>query len=396
MPSRRNAHKQKNVSKTLAGIKVLDFTRILPGPFATMYLGDLGAEVLCVTERANSDAINGERPLIGGDFTIGIGAAAHNKKNIYLNLQHPEAVQAIYRLVATFDVVVEQFYPGVTKRLGLDYNTLKQYNPRLIYCSITGFEQDLSLVDHEGNDISYVAHSGLMGFFGSLEHDSILYIDMDSSSLQAVVGIVSALYHRRAAGIGQYIDISMRNNVISMMAATDAHYLVGYSKPTHKNRPLKYTKVYNFFETSDGGHIGVATLEPKFFNNLCTILNLPKMPEGTEYHERPDHIKGKLREMLKTKTIAAWREIFSKLDDCIEPVLTLSEALDDPQLNACFIFSEVPIAMVEDKVAKYIRRPAKTTEQPINFQHSGCSVDYYTYKVLDSLGYSKRQIKEMI
>ena len=208
----------------LTGLKVLDFSTLLPGPYATQMLADMGAEVLRVEAPGRYDMMRDVEPKING-ASCAHGSVNRNKRSLALDLKHPEAGNIIRKLLADYDIVVEQFRPGVMKRLGLDYDSLAATNPRLIYCSITGYGQTGPLKDRAGHDINYLSLAGLASFSGRKETGPVLsgtqIADVGGGSHHAVMGILAAVIQRHTTGKGQYIDISV-DKVQELLAAATA------------------------------------------------------------------------------------------------------------------------------------------------------------------------------
>ena len=203
----------------LSGLKILDFTTLLPGPYATMMLADLGAEVIKISGRGKYDLVVHWPPVIKGAEVTGAQAwLGRNKKNIFLNMKKPESVEAVKKLVMEYDVVVEQFRPGVMKRLGIGYDELKAVNPRLIYCAITGYGQTGPMSMAAGHDCNYMARSGILSAAGRKDAGPSLYnfqiADVAAGSNNAVIGILAAAFYREKTGKGQFVDIAMNDGVV--------------------------------------------------------------------------------------------------------------------------------------------------------------------------------------
>ena len=208
----------------LDGYKVLDFSTLLPGPYATMTLADLGAEVLKVSSKDKYDLVVNWPPVIEGAQVTGAQAwLGRGKKTIHLNLKKPAAVEAVRKLIMEYDIIVEQFRPGVMKKLGLSYEQLREINPRIIYCSITGYGQDGPLSLRAGHDINYIARSGIAASAGRKKGGPSLYnfqiADVAGGSMNAVTSILAAIIYRERTGKGQYIDVSMQDSIVPCRTA---------------------------------------------------------------------------------------------------------------------------------------------------------------------------------
>ena len=211
------------MSGPLKGLKILDFTTLLPGPFATMNLTDLGAEVLRVISGSRPDMAAFAPPFLAGtDISFTVPYMQRGKRSMTLNLKDPRAVQIVHQLVSDYDILIEQFRPGVMAKFGLDYESLKKINPAIIYCSITGYGQDSPLSGKAGHDINYLARSGLMSYSGKKDSGPSLMgmqiADVASGSYNSIIGILASVVCRNETGKGQYIDISMTDGAIAFNA----------------------------------------------------------------------------------------------------------------------------------------------------------------------------------
>lgn len=385
----------------LTGVKILDFTTLLPGPYATMTLADLGAEVLKISSKDRYDLVTHWPPQIDGTDTSAAAAwLGRGKKTMYLNLKKERSIEAVKKLIMEYDVVFEQFRPGVMKKLGLDYETLKEINPALIYCSLTGYGQTGPLANRAGHDINYLARSGLMASAGRTDTGPVLYdmqiADVASGSMNSVVAILAALYYRTQTGKGQYLDISMLDGVAAFHGMDGASFLAGAAAPARESQMLNGGGIYDFYQTSDGDYMSVGSLEPKFFANLCHGLGHPEWADGKLLKTDPQLIKETFRREFRQKTRAEWTEIFSSLDACVEPVLTLEEAQRDSHLQARQMWPEVPLPQKPNATVTQMGCPIKMSESAPNYRHAGYPEGWHTDEILSALGYSKQEIEDMI
>ncbi|HQJ08962.1 MAG TPA: CaiB/BaiF CoA-transferase family protein, partial [Deltaproteobacteria bacterium] len=266
----------------LEGIKVLDFTTLLPGPFATMMLSDLGAEVLRVESHTRVDMARLAPPFIDKDQKVSCMHAMlnRNKKSIALDLKQPEGITIIERLIRErgFTVIVEQFRPGAMDRLGLSYERLSGMEPGLIYCSITGYGQTGPLRDRAGHDINYLSVAGVMSYSGKgctgPCQMGIQVADVGSGSNNAVIGILAAVIHRTKTGKGQHIDVSMTDGMFPHHVVSGIRALVGETDPGLETEMLNGASLYGFFETSDGKYLSFGGLEPQFLSAFLKTLGL--------------------------------------------------------------------------------------------------------------------------
>lgn len=385
----------------LEGLKILDFSTLLPGPYATMMLADLGAEVLKVSGKNKYDLVVHWPPVLEGTQTTAAAAwLGRNKKTIWLDLKKPQAVQAVKKLIQEYDIVVEQFRPGVMKKLGLDYETLRQENPKLIYCSLTGYGQTGPQKDRAGHDINYLSRSGVMASAGRKETGPVLtnmqIADMAVGSMNTVVGILAAVHHRDRTGEGQYVDISMLDGMAAFNSMDGACFLAGAAEPQREGQMLNGGGIYDFYETADGEYMSVGSLEPKFFAQLCQVLGFPEWADGTILHTDAGKVKQAFRERFGQKTREEWTTEFAQVDACVEPVLSLQEATQDEQLRARGMVPQVPLPQNPEQTVQQIGCPIHLSACPAKYRHAGWPEGWHTQEVLSQLGYTENEIADMV
>lgn len=383
----------------LDGLKVLDLTTLLPGPYATTMLGDLGAEILKVSAPGKYDQVLGFKPVIEEDgLTATTAWLGRNKKTILLNLKKEKAVKAVKKLILEYDILVEQFRPGVMKKLGLDYETLKAVNPALIYCSITGYGQSGPLKDRAGHDINYISRSGWMASSGRKEQGPVLYnvqiADVMCGSMNSVIGILAAVHYRNRTGRGQFVDVSMLDGVIPLNTMDGTAFLAGESAPEREGNYLNGGIFYDFYETKDHQYMSVGALEPKFYRNLCEALGCREVLESDLQAKDPGAVKAIFRNRFLKKTRVEWEEIFAGADACVEPVLSLKEAAEDPHLAERGMWPEIELP--SGKKVRQIGCPIHLSECPPEYKSAGSIIGKDTEDVLQRLGYSREEAKDMM
>lgn len=386
--------------KILQGLKILDFTTLLPGPYATLMLGDMGAEIIKISSPDKPDIV-ADYPPYTEDENLSANQAwlGRTKKNLFLNLKTQEGIDIVKKLVKEYDIVIEQFRPGVMKKLGLGYEELKEINPRLIYCSLTGYGQTGAMKDRAGHDINYLARSGNMSYSGRKGIGPVLtnmqIADIGVGSLHSVIGILSAVYHRTLTGEGQYIDISMFDGLLPFHAMEGAAFLLDGIEPVREETRLNGGSAYDFYETKDGRYISVGSLEPKFWSGFCDAIGAPHLIENGVMPENISEIKREIRDIFLTKNLREWIEIFKNKDVCVEPVQNLKEVLlEDEHVKDRKLVVEVPVMNSEKKI-KQIATPIKFSKTPIEYEDSGYPLGYHTDEILEKLGYSKEDIKKL-
>ena len=360
----------------LKGLKVLDFSTLLPGPFATLYLADLGAEVVHVESPSRPDLIRLFPPYANGQATSH-SYLNRNKQSIALDLKDTQNIELIKSKIADFDIVVEQFRPEVMKRLGLDYQTLAKINPRLIYCSITGYGQTGLYKDKAGHDINYLALSGIAGHSGRQDSGpppmGVQIADVAGGSLHAVIGILSAVIERQCSGQGQYIDISMTDCAVTLNNMAAAATLAGKTPQYAEKSHLNGGTFYDYYQTQDGRYLSVGSLEPQFMSGLATVLELPILLEKGSSFDATDRklVKQALQEKIKTKTFIEWSAIFAELDVCVEPVLQLDEALTSSLAKQRQWVVDVPLAEGSAQTEPQLACPIKFSRSTMTYKHIG-------------------------
>jgi len=257
-----------------------------------------------------------------------------------VNLKQPESVEKVKQLVQDYDIVVEQFRPGVMDRLGIGYEVLKAINPGLIYCAITGYGQTGPYKDRAGHDINYLAISGVASHCGRADSGpppmGIQIADVAGGSHHAVMGILAAVIKRQETGEGAFIDISMTDAAFALNAMAGAAALAGGQPQKPESGMLNGGTFYDYYQTRDGRWLSVGSLEPQFSSRLCDTLGLGEM-KSHALSQKPEHqqeLKAAIKQKIAERSLAEWQEVFADVDACVEPVLTIEEAAGHPQLKA--------------------------------------------------------------
>ena len=323
------------MTKPLNSLKVLDFSTLLPGPFATMVLADLGAEVLTIQAPDRVDLVR-TMPPFDGDLATGYSLLNRGKKSLVLNLKDPSAQALVKTLVADYDIVVEQFRPGVMDRLGLDYETLRAINPGLIYCAITGYGQTGPYRNRAGHDINYLSLSGIASHCGRKAGGpppmGIQIADIAGGSHHAVMGILAAVIQRQQTGQGVFIDISMTDAAFALNAMA----IAGGTDQMPEQTLLNGGSFYDYYQTSDNRWLSIGSLEPQFSKRLLDTLELPELAALAQSSKAEDQhfLKEALKAKISEHTLAHWQALFQTQDACVEPVLSIAEAANHPQIMA--------------------------------------------------------------
>src|SRR5438105_907603 len=321
----------------LGGVRILDLSRLLPGPFCTLLLADLGADVIKIEDTTSGDYLRWMPPLVD-EYSAMFHALNRNKRSVALDLKHPAGRAAFLRLVSTADVVLESFRPGVMDRFELGYDTLRETNPRIIMCSITGYGQDGPFRERAGHDLNYAALAGVLsigGATGGLPAMPALQVgDIGAGALHAAVAILAALHERTRSGEGQHCDIAMVDGLIAWMAPHAAAYFATGEIPGPGTLTLNGRHpCYRMYACADGA-VTVGALEPKFWRELVTALGLPHLADsafadGAEGRRVVDELQRALAKRTRSELVA----LLADGDVCCEPVLRLDEVFDQPQVQ---------------------------------------------------------------
>lgn len=327
----------------LAGIRILDFSGLLPGPYASRLLTDMGAEVIRIEAPDRLDLVRVMPPIKNNQSAVD-GFLNSGKSSVALNLKDADVIKLLQDNIQNFDVVIEQFRPGVMTKLGLGYEDLKAKNESLIYCSITGYGQTGPLSHKAGHDINYLALAGCVDYSRRKGQRptpySIQVADIAGGSHHAVMSILAALYQRQAQktathkGEGQYLDISMSDAALSLNVMSSAASLNGETI-SPQSQILQGKSYYDFYETKDARYFSVGSLEPKFITGLCIVIGKPNLVSVavSQRQEDIDKFKQILETFFIERTFSELVALFSGTDLCVEPVLTLDEALDHPHFK---------------------------------------------------------------
>ena len=322
----------------LAGLKILDFTTLYPGPLATMLLADLGAEVTRIDAPDRPDLLQFLPPMgTPGSASEAVGAVystvGRNKRSLVLDLKSPEAKAVVLRLVQSHDIVIEQFRPGVMDRLGIGYDDLRQGQPGLIFCSISAFGQTGPLAQRPGHDINFLALAGLSHHIGRAGGGPVplgtLVGDVGGGTWGAVSGVLAAVIHRMKTGEGQRIDISMTDGALLMntMAATEA--LAAGTDTAPEGHWLNGGTAYDYYETADGRWLAVGALEQKFYGMLLAALDLGHLEDQwLAQGDDATRQKAEIAAAIRAQPLEHWRAVFADVPCCVEAVLTPTEAVN--------------------------------------------------------------------
>jgi len=350
---------------------------------ATLHLADLGADVIVIRRVREEEPADHSKSLNR--------MLARNKRALGLDLSRAEGRDLFLRLAKDADVVVEGFRPGVVDRLGIGYTAVVEVNPRIVYCSISGYGQDGPYRDRVGHDVNYLGFAGVIGTTGTAGGmpaiPGVQIADIGGGSLMAAVGILTALLGRAHTGRGQYVDISMMDGAVAWQVINVFNHLVRGDEPMRGDTMLTgHHPCYAVYETKDGRHVTVGALEPHFWRRLCQELGMPEAGEqqfceGAEREALFARVRAKFRE----RTMAEWVERLADLDICFGPVATVSEMLRDPQVRHRRMVVEVDDG--RGGTRRTLGNPIKLSDTPPDFRTPPPTMGEHTADVLHGLGY---------
>jgi crotonobetainyl-CoA:carnitine CoA-transferase CaiB-like acyl-CoA transferase len=388
----------------LAGVRVLDLSRMLPGGFCSLLLADHGADVLKVEDTADGDYIRWAPPRYEG--AAGSAASAlflalnRNKRSIRIDLKHEAGRGVLLTLVREHDVVLESFRPGVLNRLGVGYDALRAVNPRIVLCSITGYGQDGPLRDRAGHDMNYLAASGLLALSGEPggppAQSAGQIADLGGGALMAAFGILAALRERDRSGEGQHVDVSMTDGALSWLALVAARHFADGSVPARGRHELAGGLVcYRPYATADGRWVTLGALEPRFWSAWCRGVGREDLVEqqfaapGSDAHAEVEAI-------FAARSRAEWERFARTHECCLEPVLELDEALGSELVAARGMIVELDQPGVPEPV-RQLGAPVRLSRTPPDTGRlPGPALGEHTEAVLRAAGYDDERIAELL
>lgn len=382
------------MASPLSSLKVLDFTPLLPGPLATMMLADLGADVVRVESPKRPDMARFIPPF-DGDVSAWHAVLNRNKRSLALDLKQPEAIEVVKRLVSSggYDIIIEQFRPGVMDRLGIGYQALRAENPAVIFCAITGYGQTGPLHDRAGHDINFMARSGIPAYSGRRNQGppplGIQVADIGGGTFGALVGLLAAVVHRAHTGEGQFVDISMFDLMVAWQTHTISQALISGEVPQPESQELNGGRYYDYYETLDGRWLAVGSIEPKFWQGFCATINRPDLiNSGLSLDPaKQAWVKGEVAAVIAGRPLSAWVAIFDPLDLCVDPVLTLSEMLAHPHTEARGLIVNVPRSG-GGKPHRQPANPLRFSAGEAQYRHTGTALGADTETIMTALGYT--------
>jgi crotonobetainyl-CoA:carnitine CoA-transferase CaiB-like acyl-CoA transferase len=374
---------------------MLDLSRLLPGPYCSLLLADLGMEVLKVEDLEQGDYTRTLAPIRKKDSAHFL-ALNRNKKSMKVNLKIKEGKEIFYKLIQSYDIILESFRPGVMDRLGIGYQELKKRNSRLILCSLSGYGQDGPYRERSGHDINYIGLGGILEITGQKNGDPILpgvqIADIGGGGMMAAIAILAAAIHREKTGEGQFLDISMMDGVVSWLSMHAGKYFMDGELPKRGDMHLtgRYA-CYHVYATKDERYISLGAMEQKFWKNFCEAIGRRDLVYK-QYIEGEEQLRviEEIQKLFKTKTQKEWVDFFKNVDACGEPILTFEEVFQHPQVLHRQMVMEYEHP-VEGKI-RQVGNPIKSSQFPFKIRTPSPAWGEHTMEVLKAIGYSEEEI----
>lgn len=381
-----------------AGVKVLDLSRLLPGPFCSMLLADFGADVIKVEDPRGGDYIRWWPPLLGKNSGFHV-VLNRNKRSLTLNLKNQAGKDILLQLATKADVLLEGFRPGVMDRLGLGYEVLKEVNPRLIYCAITGYGADGPRAQRAGHDINYLALNGVLshsGPSGAPTLPGVQIADLGGGALYAAFSIATALFARERIDAGQYIDLAMADGALTWNCLRWGQYLSDGVVPANGDGFLNLGfACYNLYQTRDNRYMSLGALEPQFWKLFCDTVGRAEWNQPSYFEPGPhqDELRAQVAALFREKDLKEWIRIFAPVDCCCEPVLNMEEVMADAQVRQ----RNMVVDLLHESWGAYrqLGIAPKLSRTPGSISRHAPELGEHTAEILAAIGLDEQSLQQL-
>jgi crotonobetainyl-CoA:carnitine CoA-transferase CaiB-like acyl-CoA transferase len=392
----------------LEGITVLDLTRLLPGPYCSQFLGDFGAEVIKIEDTAKGDYSRWEHPLFTDSMfddsrSAYFVALNRNKKSIKLNLKAEKGKEVFFKLAERSDVILEGFRPGVMDKLGLGYDVVKKINKKIIFCALTGYGQTGPYKDMAGHDINYLAIAGILGMQGAKNGRPMLagiqIADLAGGALMALTGILMALMARQKTGEGQFVDISMLDGAVSLLAQHAGNYFGDGKEPRRGELNLNGGYAcYNVYKAKDGSYMALGALEEKFWAEFCRAVDREDLiAKQLANLDEQDKLMLEVQSIFSTKDSGEWLEYLKGYDTCVTIVNELKDTFQDRQILHREMYKKERVYLDgREKLLEQVGTPIKLSATPAQYRSQPPQYGEHTEQILKELGYDNSAISSML
>lgn len=386
--------------KALAELKVIDLTRVLAGPYCTMILGDLGADVVKIEGPGGSDETRGWGPPFTGGESAYYLSANRNKRGMTLNLKESQGREILRRMLIDADVVIQNFRTGTMEKWGLGYDSVRQLNPRIVYCSISGFGQSGPYRELPGYDYIVQAMGGMMSITGSEQSGPMkvgVAIADVATGLYCAIGILAALQERERSGEGQHIDISLLDSQISLLVNVASNYLISGDIPKRYGNQHPNIVPYQTFRARDGEMV-VAVGNDRQFQNLCAIMDHPDLPEDPRFRtnaarlEHRELLIGILQAEFAKRTCKQWQEQLVAAGIPVGPIQNMEQLFNDPHVEAREMKMEIPHPTAG--TIPLVGSPLKLSRTKVEVRRHPPLAGEHTEEILREYGFTVEQIKQ--
>jgi alpha-methylacyl-CoA racemase len=384
------------MSSALEGIRVVDLTNVGPGAHCTRILADLGADVVRIVEARSVIEKRGRRQWKAPTWAYGM---RRNTRPLGLDLKSQRGLEVFFRLLEQADVLMVGLRPSAAERLGVHYDAVRKANPRLIYCSLTGYGAEGPYRDLAGHDINYQSIGGIVGMTGLADGPPTIpgatAADSAGGGMQAAIGILAAVIARRATGEGQFVDVAATDGIVNMVSLAIDEYLSTGEEPKRGETLLtgRYPW-YNIYQTKDGKYLSVGAIEAQFYANLCRLLDLEDLiPHQYAEGEKKEEVFARFREVFLSRTRDEWVSLLMEADTCTSPVYSISEMVTDPNLLHRGMIVEVEHPQQGEMKQAGIM--IKLSETPGAIKHVDPQPAELTEAILAEAGYTPAEIADL-